>query len=94
MHWKWYGGTLIVKEDKNLDLDIILMNKNSEWKKHEFIFDEDFTDIEIFIEPENDSYEDIVIEQDLGLLEEKLSDDGYKLLSDKMIYEEGKIQIV
>jgi len=37
--------------------------------------------------------EDIIIEQDLGSLEEELSDDGYEFISDKIIYEEGELQL-
>ena len=50
--------------------------------------------MEITLDPENDEYEDILIEQDIGLVEEKLSEDGYKMISDEWIYEEGKLQLV
>ena len=93
VYWKWYGGTLAVEDGEDFDIEAVSLNKNSEWKEYNFEEDEEFTDIELFLEPEIEEYEDILVEQDQGLLEEKLSEDGYELVSDKMIYEGDKIQI-
>jgi len=93
VYWKWYGGTLAVEDGEDFDIEAVSLNKNSEWKEYNFEEDEEFTDIEFFLEPEIEEYEDILVEQDQGLLEEKLSEDGYELVSDKMIYEGDKIQI-
>jgi len=94
VHWKWYGGTLAVEGGEEFDIEAVSLNKNSEWKKYSFTGNEEFTDIEILIEPDVEDYQDILIEQDQGLLEEKLSEDGYELVSDKMIYEGGKIEVI
>jgi hypothetical protein len=91
--WKWYGGTLTVEDGEDFDIEAVSLNKNSEWKKYNFLGNDEFTDTEIFIEPEIGDYEDILVEQDQGLLEEKLSEDGYELVSDQMVVDGGKIEI-
>jgi len=48
---------------------------------------------EIVLDPENDDFEDILIEQDIGLLEGELSEDGYTLISDEMIFEPGALEL-
>lgn len=92
---KYYGGILVIENQDDFNLETVLLNKNQEWKNYKFLPpEENFPDMEITLDPENDEYEDILIEQDIGLVEEKLSEDGYKMISDEWIYEEGKLQLV
>ncbi|MBE88936.1 MAG: hypothetical protein CMM76_05770 [Rhodospirillaceae bacterium] len=93
IYWKFYGGTLKIESANELDLEGLLANENSEWKSHEFEPDEGYAPDEIVLDPENDDFEDILIEQDIGLLEGKLSEDGYTLISDEMIFEPGALEL-
>ena len=94
IYWKFYGGTLKIESANELDLEGLLANENSEWKSHEFEPDEGYAPDEIVLDPENDDFEDILIEQDIGLLEGKLSEDGYTLITDEMIFEPGALELV
>ena len=35
--WKWYGGTLTVEDGEDFDIEAVSLNKNSEWKKYNFL---------------------------------------------------------
>lgn len=95
IYWKYYGGTLVIDNDDNFELENLLKNENSEWKSHRFIPpEEEFPDLEITLEPEKEDFEDILIEQDIDLVDEKLKEDGYQMVSDQMKYEDGPLQLV
>ena len=90
IYWKYYGGTLSVKDDNDFDIETVSLNKNSEWQKYEFDEGEDFYDIEVNVDSQNDEYQDIY---DPDELEERLSEEGYESISDKMVFEECELEI-